>query len=264
LSLSITLMVVGTLLITVMPSYEAIGIIAPIGILLARLLPWGFRIPFAIGLLVGPIGYYAIRSLDLPASTGFAAALVSGIALLVATPLAGHLSDQFGQIRLMIPAAGLILVLIYPLFALLVAFPGLGVMLGMMAVVGVLKGTVLRPDGRGDGEPVPARHACHRYGGGLQHRGGRLRRVHAVDPHMADQQHRQRPRAELRGDDHGGGQPDQHGSDLEEDRAEVTGRVSCVRGGRDLARFGRLPWARRGHANGPNTRHTDSSSSKTR
>jgi hypothetical protein len=82
----------------------------------------------------------------------------------------------------MIPAAGLILVLIYPLFALLVAFPGLGVMLGMMAVVGVLKDTVLRPDGRGDGEPVPARRACHRYGGGLQHRGGRLRRVHAVDP----------------------------------------------------------------------------------
>ena len=38
LSLSIGLMVVGTLLITVMPSYETIGIIAPIGILVARLI----------------------------------------------------------------------------------------------------------------------------------------------------------------------------------------------------------------------------------
>jgi MHS family proline/betaine transporter-like MFS transporter len=264
LSLSITLMVVGTLLITAMPSYESVGIIAPIGILLARLiqgfsaggefgsatalmvehlphrrgyaaswqftsqsistllaaalgtyltsalsdeqlLSWGFRIPFAIGLLVGPVGYYirrhvpegpefvaataggdrvqpgrqvlreqkgrvlltigvlavttclnylisymptyAIRTLDLPASTGFAATLVSGIALLVATPLAGYWSDRFGQIRLMIPAAGLILVLIYPLFALLVAFPGLGVMLGMMAILGVLKGTYFGPMG---------------------------------------------------------------------------------------------------------------------
>ena len=264
LSLSIALMVVGTLLITAMPSYDAIGLVAPIGILLARLiqgfsaggefgsatallvehmphrrgyaaswqftsqavatllaavlgtfltsslseeqlLSWGFRIPFAIGLLVGPVGYYirrhvpeapefatvaadveparpgrtvlrehkgrvlliigtlavttcvnylvsymptyAIRSLDLPASTGFAATVVNGIALLIATPLAGHWSDRLGQIRIMAPAAGLILVLIYPLFVLLVAFPGLAVMLVMMFVLGVLKASYFGPMG---------------------------------------------------------------------------------------------------------------------
>jgi len=264
LSLSIALMVIGTLLITVMPSYETIGILAPIGILVARLiqgfsaggefgsatalmvehmpnrrgyaaswqftsqsmstllaaslgtlltstlteeqlLSWGFRIPFAIGLLVGPVGFYirrhvpeaaefvaastdtgrgrawltvlrgqkvrvlltvgtlavttcinylisymptyAIRSLDLPASTGFAATVVNGITLLIVTPLAGHWSDRLGQIRIMIPAAVLILALIYPLFTLLVAFPGLGVMLVMMIVLGVLKACYFGPMG---------------------------------------------------------------------------------------------------------------------
>ena len=51
--------------------------------------------------LISYMPTYAIRTLDLPASTGFAATLVSGIALLVATPLAGHWSDRLGQIRLM-------------------------------------------------------------------------------------------------------------------------------------------------------------------
>lgn len=264
LSLSILLMVLGTFLITAMPSYETIGIIAPCGILLARLiqgfsaggefgsatalmvehlphrrgyaaswqftsqaaatllaaslgtfltsaltndqmLSWGFRIPFAVGMLVGPVGYYirrrvpeapefvaagldgdrrtpgrqvlrehkgrvlltigvlafttslnylisymptyAIRSLHLPASTGFAATLVAATAVLLTTPLAGHWSDRFGQIRLMVPAAGLVLVLICPLFALLVAFPGLGTMLAVMFLLGVLKAPYSGPMG---------------------------------------------------------------------------------------------------------------------
>jgi MFS transporter, MHS family, proline/betaine transporter len=64
---------------------------------------------------------------------------VAGVVLLVVTPFAGHWSDKVGQIRITGPAAVLILVLIYPLFALLVAFPGFGVMLGMLAVIAVLK-----------------------------------------------------------------------------------------------------------------------------
>jgi MHS family proline/betaine transporter-like MFS transporter len=264
LSLSILLMVLGTLLICVMPSYETVGLLAPIGILVARLiqgfsaggefgsatalmvehlpgrrgyaaswqftsqsvstllaatlgtvltstlseeqlLSWGFRIPFAVGLLVGPVGWYirrhvseapefaharaatnghqpgrvvlreqklrvlltigvlaattclnylisymptfAINNLGLPASTGFAGVVVGGIVLLIATPLAGHFSDRFGQITLMIPAAVLILLLIYPLFALLVAVPGMSVMLGMLAVLAVLKAVYFGPMG---------------------------------------------------------------------------------------------------------------------
>lgn len=120
LTLSIVLMTIGTALMTVMPSYAAIGIAAPVLVIAARLLQgfsvggefgsstaflvehrpdragyfaswqwasqglaavvatglgvlltatmpaadlqsWGWRIPFAVGLLIGPVGYY-IRS----------------------------------------------------------------------------------------------------------------------------------------------------------------------------------------------------------
>ncbi|MEV6229868.1 MFS transporter [Saccharopolyspora shandongensis] len=255
LTLSIRLMVLGTAIICLMPSYETVGLVAPIGILLARLIQgfsaggefgsatafmvehmpgrrgfvaswqfasqglstlvsagmgvlltttlspeqlesWGWRIPFAVGLLVGPVGYYirrfvdeapeftatqtaephspvrtvlrtqkarillvvgallvstvlnytitymptyAIKQLGLPASTSFAATLATGIVLTVVTPLAGHLSDKIGRVKLMGVFAALILLLIYPIFATLVAFPGFGVMVGMMLLIGLLK-----------------------------------------------------------------------------------------------------------------------------
>jgi MHS family proline/betaine transporter-like MFS transporter len=117
LTLSILLMMIGTALMTVMPSYAAIGLLAPVLVIAARLLQgfsvggefasstaflvehrpdragffaswqwasqgfaaliatslgvlltanltaadlqsWGWRIPFAVGLLIGPVGYY--------------------------------------------------------------------------------------------------------------------------------------------------------------------------------------------------------------
>ena len=123
LSLSILLMTIGTLMMACMPGYKTIGIAAPFGILLARLIQgfsaggefgsstafmvehargnrglfgsfqyvsqglsailgsgvawgvsamlsahalhdWGFRIPFFLGLLIGPIGFYVRRYVD--------------------------------------------------------------------------------------------------------------------------------------------------------------------------------------------------------
>ena len=123
LTLSITLMMVGTLMMVVMPTYESIGILASIGVLVARLIQgfsvggefgsstafmvehgptrkgffasfqfasqglasvtaalsgfllsatlsadqiaaWGWRLPFAFGLLIGPVGVYIRRSVD--------------------------------------------------------------------------------------------------------------------------------------------------------------------------------------------------------
>ncbi len=120
---SIALMMVGTIVMTLMPSYGAIGFAAPVGVLLARLIQgfaiggefgsataylveqtpgrkgyfaswqwsgqglaavlasafgvlltttlspealrsWGWRVPFAFGLLVGPIGLYIRRRLE--------------------------------------------------------------------------------------------------------------------------------------------------------------------------------------------------------
>lgn len=123
LSVSIGMMVLGTLIVAAMPSYAQIGIVAPIAVLCARLLQgfavggefgsatafmvehsasrrgyyaswqfasqgmaaiaasgigallsalmpadalqsWGWRLPFVLGLLVGPVGWYIRRHLD--------------------------------------------------------------------------------------------------------------------------------------------------------------------------------------------------------
>jgi MHS family proline/betaine transporter-like MFS transporter len=262
LTLSLALMMVGTLLICVMPTYSVIGVAAPIGILVARLvqgfaaggeygsatalmvehLPsrrgfaaswqftsqsmssliagvlgtlmtstltpgqldsWGFRIPFVFGLLVGPVGLYirrrmpesdeaarviaagekhspvsmilsrqkllvvlaigllavttcvnymvtylptyAIRQLHLPASSAFASLIVSATVLIIVTPIVGHLSDRYGQLRIMIPAAVLVLVLVYPMFALMVAVPTLLVLLLVVFLLAGLKGLYFGP-----------------------------------------------------------------------------------------------------------------------
>lgn len=260
LMLSIRLMMVATLVIAIMPPYAKIGLVAPIAILLARLVQgfsaggefgsataflvehapekrgfmaswqfasqgfatllasafgtvltatlsdaelesWGWRIPFLFGLLIGPIGYYirryvgeagefaetaglehapvketfrtgkgrmlvaigalavstaisyfitymptfAVKELGLPASTGFASTLVTGIVLTGLTPVVGHLSDLFGRTRTMLIFATLILALVYPSFAFLVANPGFAVILGVMFLVGVLKAGYFAP-----------------------------------------------------------------------------------------------------------------------
>ena len=260
LMLSIRLMMFATLLIAIMPPYAQIGVIAPILILLARLVQgfsaggefgsataflvehaperrgfmaswqfasqglatllasafgtvltstlseaqlesWGWRIPFFFGLLIGPIGYYirryvgeagefvksadlerapvkeafrdqkgrmlvavgalavstaisylitymptfAVRELGLPASTGFASTLVTGIVLTFLTPVVGHLSDRFGRTRIMLTFGVLILALMYPSFAFLVAQPGFAVILVVMFLVGVLKAGYFAP-----------------------------------------------------------------------------------------------------------------------
>ncbi|MDX3226508.1 MFS transporter [Streptomyces sp. ME19-01-6] len=256
LMVSIKLMMLGTLLIAAMPTYDVIGAAAPAAILLARLIQgfsaggefgsstaflvehaprlrgfmsswqfasqgvstllaatfgtvltgslstaqmesWGWRVPFLFGLLIGPVGYYirrhvdeapafvrsadaepergpvaevlrhhkgrvllaigvlavstaitylitympvyAVKELDLPASTGFAATMVTGAVLTVVTPLIGLWSDRAGRIRIMAAFAALILALLYPTFAFLVAHPGFGVILAVMFLVGVLK-----------------------------------------------------------------------------------------------------------------------------
>lgn len=264
LTLSLALMVLGTLLICVMPPYATIGIVAPIGILLARLIQgfaaggefgsatalmvehlphrrgfaaswqfasqaassliaaslgtlltttltpdqlesWGFRLPFVVGLLVGPVGLYirryvpetpaqrtvmhstertapirqvlcgqkmlvlltvgllavttclnymisyiptyAIKTLGLPDSSGFIATLVAGAVLLMVTPFAGHFSDRIGQIRIMVPAAALILVLISPMFAVMAAVPALGVLVVVLFGMALLKASYYGPMG---------------------------------------------------------------------------------------------------------------------
>jgi MHS family proline/betaine transporter-like MFS transporter len=253
LLLSIGLMMVGTLMIAVMPGYASIGVWAPVGILLSRLMQgfsaggefgcstaflvehaperrgfmgswqfasqglatllasgfgalltsqlstaqleaWGWRIPFFFGLAIGPVGFYirkyvdegaefekeakthtplrdllvtqkarvllavgslvistaanymilymptyAIKQLHLPAVTGFAATLATGIVLTVLTPFVGHWSDTAGRVRIMAAAAVLMLATVCPTFVYMNQHPSFATMLVAMIWIGALK-----------------------------------------------------------------------------------------------------------------------------
>ena len=90
---------------------------------------------------------YAIETLNLPDSSGFIATLAAGLALLLVTPFAGYFSDKVGQLRIMIPAAGLILVLIYPMFVVMVTFPTLGILILVVFFMALFKACYYGPLG---------------------------------------------------------------------------------------------------------------------
>ena len=253
LTLSIALMMIGTTMMAVTPSYATIGLAAPILITLARLLQgfsiggefgsavaflvehgsarkgfsaswqwastgivsvivalfgivlttqltheqlvdWGWRVPYIFGLLVGPAGLYirsrmsetpqyleaksntvpvrqllsrqpvqvllalgasivsnssyylllyiptyGIKTLHLPASTGFIATLVGGIALAVFSPIAGHWADKTRNTRIMLVTAWLMLLSAYPVFYLMVASPSLATAIFAVGFLNLVK-----------------------------------------------------------------------------------------------------------------------------
>ena len=261
LTLSILLMIVGTLVIAVMPSYQQIGIVAPITILLARLVQgfavggefgsatafmvehsprgrgyyaswqfasqgiatilaaglgalltasltqadlegWGWRLPFIFGLLVGPVGFYirrhldetpefvaeqkkttvdpqasfkaqwinlllavgvvaqstvsvyvlqlymptyAVKQLHLPAAQSFAVVVLNGGLQFLLSPVMGALSDRIGRIRIMLTTSVLMMLLIYPMFALLRVYPTIGALLALQAASGIFKAAYSGP-----------------------------------------------------------------------------------------------------------------------
>ncbi len=252
LTLAILLMIVGTAVIVVLPTYETIGIAAPVILVLARLLQgfsaggefgsataflaehapqrrgffaswqvasqglttvlaavfgtvlygrltheqmlaWGWRVPFVFGLLLGPIAYYirsrvdetpeflaaqttnsplrdtfagqktrlliaigivvlgtvatyvvlfmptyGVKQLALPASLTFSAVVLTGLIQMIGAPIVGHLSDRVGRTGIMLAAAVLMLVLIYPAFAWLVAEPSAGTLFAVLVGMGIL------------------------------------------------------------------------------------------------------------------------------
>jgi MFS transporter, MHS family, proline/betaine transporter len=253
LTLSILLMTLGTGLMTLMPSYDTLGLLSPILVIAARLVQgfsvggefasstaflvehrpdragffaswqwasqglaaliatgfgvlltntisaadlqaWGWRIPFAFGLLIGPIGYYvrahmeetpefldagaaraplrdlfvgqwdrllltigavvastssqymivympsyAIRELHLSPSVSFTAAMAAAAVQLVVVPFVGSWADKIGQIPIMIGAAFMFAISVYPAFALLAANASFAVLVAMVCWLGLLK-----------------------------------------------------------------------------------------------------------------------------
>jgi len=256
LTLSIGLMMIGTVLMLITPGYATIGIAAPIIITVARLLQgfsvggefgsavaflvehagerkgfvagwqwasigivsivvslfglalttlltheqlvdWGWRVPYVFGLLVGPVGLYirarmpetpdflaadkpptvpigdllrrhpvslllalgasvisnssyylllyiptyGVKTLHLPAYTGFAATLVGGIILAVFSVVAGYWSDRIQpRARIMLITAWLFLLAAYPCFWLMDAYPSLATAMFAVGFLNLIKG----------------------------------------------------------------------------------------------------------------------------
>src|ERR1700731_1358530 len=255
LTLSIGLMMIGTILMLITPGYATIGIAAPITITIARLLQgfsvggefgsavtflvehagerrgyvagwqwasigivsvivslfgltlttllsheqlvdWCWRIPSVLGLLVGPVGLYirsrmaetpdflaaekpptvpigdllrrhpvsfllalgasvisnssyylllyiptyGVKTLHLPAYTGFAATLVGGIILGIFSVVAGYWSDKTRpRTRIMLITAWLFLLTAYPCFWLMDAYPSLATAMFAVGFLNLIK-----------------------------------------------------------------------------------------------------------------------------
>ncbi|MES5484955.1 MFS transporter [Bradyrhizobium sp. INPA03-11B] len=259
LMLSIVLMTFGTLVLALMPTFETIGILAPIAVMLARLVQgfsaggefgsstaflvehmperrgfvaswqfasqgvsgllgagfgalltsvmspedlqsWGWRLPFLFGVLIGPVGIYirnyvddatpppvagkqdspvsevlarqklatilaigalavstavnylivymptyVVKTLNLPPTVGFMAALVAQTAVALLAPIAGFVSDKIGRTTHMILFALLLLVSIFPAFLLLTGKPTPTIILLGVLWLGVLKSLYYGP-----------------------------------------------------------------------------------------------------------------------
>jgi MHS family proline/betaine transporter-like MFS transporter len=160
----------------------------------AGLQAWAWRIPFAFGLLIGPVGYYirshmdetpafvqsgatprplrelfveqwdlllfaigavaastssqyilvymptyAIRELNLPATTGFTAAVIAAALQTVVVPFVGMFVDKVGQIRVMIAAAALFFLTPYPAFTVVEGNRSLVLLIAVVCWISLLK-----------------------------------------------------------------------------------------------------------------------------
>lgn len=268
LTLSILLMMLGTLIIVVVPTYATIGMWAPAIVVVARMIQgfstggefgaatafmvehvdrkkiglsasfqattqglatviaagisavltamltpvevmeWGWRVAFAIGLLIGPVGFYirkhtpetpeynreiayqrrtntvstplkdtlttglpvlllatgvvvaisaynyvqkvymptyAIRELGISQSSALTGAFMTGLLVMLTSPLFGVLSDYLGRKRCMAVAMVVIGVTTYPMFRLLIAVPTVTTYLIIQSLVGILLAAILAP-----------------------------------------------------------------------------------------------------------------------
>lgn len=83
---------------------------------------------------------YAVKTLHLPAYTGFAATLLGGVALAVVSLIAGHWSDKMARTRIMLVTAWLFAIAAYPTFWLMVAYPSLATAMFAVGLLNVIKG----------------------------------------------------------------------------------------------------------------------------
>jgi MHS family proline/betaine transporter-like MFS transporter len=117
----------------------------PIGELLRR---YPIQVMLALGIsIVSNSSYYlllyiptyGVRTLHLPAYTGFAATLLGGVVLAVFSVLAGHASDRIARPRIMLAMAWLFVIAAYPVFWLMVAWPSLATAMFAVGLLNLIK-----------------------------------------------------------------------------------------------------------------------------
>lgn len=82
---------------------------------------------------------FSVTTLELPAYAGYIGAAIAGLVTLVLAPMFGHLADRVGTVPVMVVAAIVGGVVVYPLFTALIANPTVW----MLTVVEVVLGSVM-------------------------------------------------------------------------------------------------------------------------
>jgi MHS family proline/betaine transporter-like MFS transporter len=82
---------------------------------------------------------YGVKTLHLPAYTGFAATLLGGVLLAVFSVIAGHWSDKTSRPRIMLAMAWLFVIAAYPTFWLMVAYPSLATAMFAVGFLNLIK-----------------------------------------------------------------------------------------------------------------------------
>jgi MHS family proline/betaine transporter-like MFS transporter len=82
---------------------------------------------------------YGVKTLHLPAYSGFVATLVGGVMLAVFSVIAGHWSDKIARPRIMLAMAWLFVIAAYPTFWLMVAYPSLATAMFAVGFLNLIK-----------------------------------------------------------------------------------------------------------------------------
>ncbi|CAL8900250.1 MFS transporter [Kocuria varians] len=88
---------------------------------------------------------YSIQNLDLPSWAAYLGGVVAGLVTLVGSPFIGHLADRVGPGKLMLVAAAVGVVVVYPLFLWLVAVPSVATLTVVQAVLGIIMAMYFGP-----------------------------------------------------------------------------------------------------------------------
>jgi len=132
---------------------------------------------------------YVIVNLGMPKTVAFLSTLIFGVVMSVGSPFVGMLADKVGPARVMSWAGAGTIIIGIPAFLVLIAAPVLPTMIVVELVLSVLATAYFAPLPAIMSSMFPARPVNGAVPG-LRHRGGGLRRIRSVYPHVADRQHR--------------------------------------------------------------------------